>query len=86
MNREKAKTYIGKRVRVWTSMRGEYEGVLTQVIAKPGKPWRGVVRVDDVLAEAFTQGWKNSQRKTKQAGEEIEVGGIHVYPLDSDSP
>jgi hypothetical protein len=83
MNKDQARKLIGKRVSVWTAMNGEYEGTLEVVKTEPRKPWRGVVKIDRVLAKAFTQGWRNVGRKTKQVGDFIEAGGANIKEVIS---
>lgn len=60
-------------------MNGSYTGVLVEVKTSPGRPWRGVVKVDGVLEAAAYETMRGvRQRSGFRPGDEIEVGGINI--------
>ena len=75
-----AKKLLGTQVRAWTSMNGQYVGELIEVF---GSPWRGKVRISGVLQPAAVEYARgNRQRRGMRPGDEIEVGGTNVSPID----
>lgn len=83
MTREEAQALVGRRVAVWTAMNGQYAGTLVRVLARPGLPWRAVVRVTGVHEPAVP--WEMGravQRRGFRPGEEMEVGGACVKPSE----
>ncbi len=76
MLKAQAEALVGQKVSAWTSMNGEYVGVLTAV---GGRPWRGTVEITSVLRPAaveFSRG--DRQRRGFRPGESIEVGGSSI--------
>ena len=84
MNKIEALKIVGRRVTAWTSMNGVYTGVLKEVIARPRRPWRGIVVIDGVLEVAAFQNRGigarpiDRQRRGFRPGEELEVGGVNI--------
>jgi len=75
-----AKKLLGTQVRAWTSMNGQYVGELVELF---GSPWRGKVRITGVLQPAAVEYARGSrQRRGMRPGDEIEVGGTNVTPID----
>jgi len=82
MNIKEARKLIGTRVHAWTSVNGEYVGELVEV--KPGPKWRGVVRIDGIMAPPVTFEFGRSHpRRGKRVGELIEVGHSSITPTDA---
>ena len=52
MTKGEATELIGTRVDVWTAAQGCFCGTLENVLTEKGRPWRGVVRIDGILAPA----------------------------------
>jgi hypothetical protein len=78
MKRKDAEKLIGTMVTAWTSMNGEYVGILREV---KGSPWRAVVEITGVTAPAVTfEVGRAFQRRGKRPGEMIEVGGVCCKP------
>lgn len=78
MKRKDAEKLIGTMVTAWTSMNGEYVGILREV---KGSPWRAVVEITGVTAPAVTfEIGRTTQRRGKRPGEMIEVGGACCKP------
>jgi len=76
-----AKNLIGTQVRAWTAMNGYYVGELVEIF---GSPWRGKVRITGVLKPAaFETARGNRQRRGMRPGDEIEVGGTNIAPIDA---
>jgi hypothetical protein len=81
MNKKQAQQYIGQRVSVWTSQNGEYEGELIEVKCSPGRPWRGLVKIDTVVAPAFFDDYPRQRyKRTKSVGDLIEAGSSSIRP------
>ena len=81
MDKQQARAHIGKRVRVFTYIRGEYEGILIEVKSLPRKPWRGLIEIDKILAPADSEGWSSGPHRTKEIGEIIQAGAVSIYPI-----
>ena len=81
MDKQEAQAHIGKRVSVHTFIRGEYEGVLIEVKTFPGKPWRGLINIDKIVAPADPEGWTSGPYRTKEIGEHIEAGAVSIEPI-----
>ncbi len=81
MDKNEAQDHVGKRVRAFTYIRGEYEGVLIEVKSLPGKPWRGLIEIDKILTPADPKGWTVGPYRTKQVGELIKVGAVNIEPI-----
>ena len=45
MKRVQAQELLGKHISAWTATHGVYFGILLDVICRPGKPWRGKVKI-----------------------------------------
>ena len=83
MNRKEAERYVGRPVRAWTAANGVYVGILERVVAKPGRPWRGVVRVTGILKPAHHFEWRGGAcRRGFRVGETLEAGGVNITPTD----
>ena len=73
---EARSTMVGKSVHVFTSLNGEYIGVLEEVF---GSPWRGKVRVTSVTHPVgFTYDRPDRPRVGYEIGEFIEAGGSSI--------
>lgn len=74
MTKDEAKDWIGKPVTAWTALQGSYAGVLMEVISRPGRPWRGKVKIAAQLQPA------NKGYLTHRPGKIIEVGHSSIKP------
>lgn len=83
MNKAQALNLIGHRVDVWTSANGCYVGTLKEIVAEKGRPWRGRVLIDGILAPAqhFERG--SACRRGFRVGEVIEAGGVNIHPTEA---
>lgn len=81
MQKAEAQKLIGSPVQAWTSANGIYAGTLVEVVTEKGRPWRGRIKVESVLAPAqhFEQG--NVCRRGFREGETVEVGGANITPI-----
>jgi hypothetical protein len=82
MRRKEAEKLIGGRVFVWTSLNGEYVGVLEEVFASP---WRGRVRITGVIKPAVVHDLTrpdDRQRRGFRPGDLIEAGGVSIKPTE----
>jgi hypothetical protein len=77
MNRSSAENLIGCHVLAWTAANGSYVGKLTAV---EGKPWRGTVLIEGVVAAAAHHDRSAPARRGFRVGESITVGGKSIKP------
>ena len=75
--KEDAKKLVGKMVSAWTATHGTYEGVLEEVVSKPGKPWRGKIRIIGIVKHAAIF------ESEYPIGAVIEVGNTSIKLLRS---
>lgn len=87
MNKSTAMRNIGSRVSVWTSLNGEYEGELVDIIIRPGLPWRGRVRIEKIVTPAFfDKDPRQKHPKTRAIGDIIEAGASSIRLMAGISP
>ncbi|WP_138090441.1 DUF2777 domain-containing protein [Halalkalibacterium halodurans] len=85
MNRKEAKALIGKPVILDKGQQGVYIGELKQVIAEPGRPWRGQVKIREVVQFPHIDlGSAHTPLPIYENGELVEVAGSRLTAAEEE--
>jgi hypothetical protein len=82
MDRKKAQSLIGKRIKLDNGDAGSYIAMLKDIIAEPRKPWRGVVEILALIElPAFEKTTNQLQQPQYKKNQVIECDGGKLSPL-----
>jgi len=76
--RKIAESWLGTRVKVWTSANGHYVGILEALTASA--PWRGRVRITGTLKAACVFELGHAPRAGFRPGDVLEAGSVSIQP------